>query len=669
MEYAREVEHRLTGGRESLADFASGHEHFGLHRQPDGWVFREWAPHATAIRFVGDCSAWKEDAHRFGLRREDGHGIWTLHLPPDALRHGELYRLKIHWPGGAGDRIPSYARRVVQDRTTEIFNAQVWSPESPYRWRNKSPAVPDLPLIYEAHVGMAQEKAGVGTYEEFRRFILPRIVDSGYNTIQFMALMEHPYYGSFGYHVTNFFAASSRFGTPEELKALVDEAHGAGLRVIMDMVHSHAASNEVEGLARFDGTAYQFLHEGSRGHHPLWGSRCFNYAKPEVLHFLLSNCRYWLDEFHMDGFRFDGVTSMLYHHHGAGTGFVSYEQYFDDSVDLDALAYLRLANRVIHAVRPDAITIAEDVSGMPGLAAPEAELGCGFDYRLAMGVPDCWFKLVNDVRDEDWDLAYLWHELTNRRGDERTISYTESHDQALVGGKTMMFELADADMYTGMALHAQSLAVDRGLALHKMARLATLATAGDGYLNFMGNEFGHPEWIDFPREGNGWSYRHARRQWSLRDDPNLKYHFLADFDKAMLGLAGAKGFAAAVPRRLFLSESDKIFAFERGGLFFLFNFHPASSVTDYPIEALPGEYVLALDTDEARFGGQGRLAPGQRCFTQPAVSGNTLRHCLKVYLPCRTAAVLNRLVASIGSESRSVDRSKRKVAASRTASP
>jgi len=636
---SRQAEDRITGGR-GLEAFAQGHWHFGLHREPDRWVLREWAPNATGIRMISEATGWRE-SDDFRFAPGGSPGTWELSAPPSSLHHGMLYRLRLTWPGGGGDRIPSYARRVVQDQSTLIFNAQVWDPPAPYVWAHGNPPPGEAPLIYECHVGMAQEREGIGTYDEFTDRILPMIAKAGYNTLQIMAVMEHPYYGSFGYQVSNFFAVSSRFGTPEEFKRLVDSAHGLGMRVIMDLVHSHAASNEVEGLGRFDGTRHQFFHDGGRGEHPAWGSLCFDYGKPEVLHFLLSNCRYWMDEFRVDGFRFDGVTSMLYHHHGLGPAFTSYDGYFDGSVDEDAWVYLALANRLIHQIKPGSITVAEDVSGMPGLAAPQQDGGCGFDYRLAMGIPDCWFRLAKETRDEDWDLGTLWHELTNRRRDERTISYVESHDQALVGGKSMIFQLMDDAMYHSMRCEDTDLRVDRGMALHKMMRLATLGTAAFGYLNFMGNEFGHPEWIDFPREGNNWSYHHARRQWRLASAPELRYRFLAQFDRSLMRLAADGGFLGrTVPRLLGLRAGEKVLAFERDGLFFVLNFHPDRSLADFALEVPPGSYDLVMNTDDCAFGGQGRIAPGQRFFTAPISDGNTVRHCLRLYLPARTAAVL-----------------------------
>jgi len=638
-----DTKQRLTEGKMRLSDFASGHEFFGLHHDDQGWVFREWAPNADAVYIIGDMTGWREN-QKYRLRQADPGGVWQIRLPAGAFHHGNLYRLRIYWPGGSGDRIPAYARRVVQDPHTLIFNAQVWQPDIPYRWKNENPALaPDGLFIYEAHIGMAQEYEGIGSYAEFEKNILPRILRAGYNTLQLMAIAEHPYYGSFGYHVSSFFAASSRFGTPEELKSLIDAAHGAGLRVIMDIIHSHAVKNENEGLSRFDGTLYQYFHEGDRGNHLSWDSRCFDYGKIEVLHFLLSNCRFWLDEYRLDGFRFDGITSMLYLDHGLEKAFVSYNDYFSKNVDEDALVYLALAGQVIHAVNPEAVVIAEDISGMPGLACPREDGGIGLDYRFAMGVPDFWIKLVKEIPDPHWPMGTLWFELNNRRRDEKTISYAESHDQALVGDQTLIFRMLGEDIYTHMHIHDASLRVDRGMALHKLIRLITLTTAGCGYLNFMGNEFGHPEWIDFPREGNGWSYKYARRQWSLADKTDLKFHCLARFDRDMIHLAKtARLFATPDTRLLSEHQEDKIIAFMRGDLVFVFNFHPETSHGDYLIPSPPGKYRMVFNSDDAAYGGHGRLKKKQTHFTLPPETSGLPDHCLSLYLPTRTAVVLEK---------------------------
>ena len=434
----------LCGPDGKLESFANAHNYFGLHRTADGWVFREWAPNATAITLIGDFSKWKE-LKKYALKPKK-NGVWELKLKGDAISHGDLYKMIVTWDGGRGERIPAYATRVVQDENTHVFSAQVWAPDA-YKWKVKRFRPDTRPLlIYECHIGMAQQREGVGTYVEFRDNVLPRIAADGYNAIQIMAIQEHPYYGSFGYHVSSFYAPSSRFGTPEELKSLIDRAHELGIAVIMDIVHSHAVKNEVEGLGRLDGSYDQYFYGDGRREHPAWDSLCFDYGKNDVINFLLSNCKYWLQEFKFDGFRFDGVTSMLYYSHGLGQAFGSYDDYYNGSQDTNAITYLTLANKLIHEINPSAITIAEEMSGMPGLAVPFKDGGIGFDYRMAMGIPDYWIKTLKERKDEDWKPTSIFWELTNRRADEKTISYVESHDQALVGDKTVIFRLIDKEM-------------------------------------------------------------------------------------------------------------------------------------------------------------------------------------------------------------------------------
>lgn len=618
-------------GESSLKDFALGHIYFGLHQTNDGWVIREWAPNATDIYLIGECNDWSQQPEYRFTRLDSGK--WELKLPASSLRHGLRYKLRVHWHGGSGDRLPSYTTYAVQDPDTLIFDAVVWAPEASYSWKSASPKTKDLPLIYEAHVGMSSEKPEVAAYAYFTKNVLPRIKKAGYNTVQLMAIAEHPYYGSFGYHVTNFFAISSRFGTPDDFKKLVDTAHSLGLRVIVDLVHSHAAKNELEGLSRFDGSLHQYFHKGPRGNHPAWDSRVFDYGKSEVAHFLLSNCRFWLDEYRVDGFRFDGITSMLYTDHGLERAFTSYDDYFGNDIDLDALTYLTLASELVHSIRPDAVLIAEDMSGIPGLAAPVSEGGVGFDYRLNMGTPDLWIKTLKEQKDEDWSLGHLFHELTTKRPEEKTISYVESHDQALVGDKTLLFRLLDSAMYEHMAATDANLTTDRGIALIKMIRLLTAATQNGGYLNFMGNEFGHPEWIDFPREGNNWSYHYARRQWSLVDDPKLKYAQLAAFDQAMLSVICR---LSAGCKYVTISEQDHVLSFMRDDYLFAFNFSPTSSLTDYALSAKAGSYELVLTTDSPQFGGHDRI-DSSTWYPTLTERKNTI---VKVYLPARSAIVL-----------------------------
>lgn len=628
--YMQQARKKLLGDV-PLSEFALGWHHFGLHPHKNGWVLREWAPNATAMYLVSEKNNWQEDdTHAFSLS-EDGQ--WELMLPADALAHGDHYKLLIYWNAGRerAFRIPAYANYVVQDEHTKVFDAVVWQPRKAYEWQHRRPQKPSTPLIYEAHVGMASTEETVASYKNFTKNILPRIKKLGYNTVQLMAVAEHPYYGSFGYHVANFFAPSSRFGTPDELKELVDTAHGMGLCVIMDIVHSHSVKNELEGLSNFAGDPAQYFHAGERGNHSQWDSRTFDYGKPQVAHFLLSNVRYWLDEFRFDGYRFDGITSMLYSHHGLGKDFTGYDDYFGEDVELDSLAYLQMANDVAHETLESALTIAEDTSGMPGLALATEKGGIGFDYRLSMGVPDLWIKTLKEKTDEAWDLGHLFYELIAARPEEKVISYAESHDQALVGDKTIMFRLADKAMYWHMDAGNQNLEIERAMSLHKMIRLLTASTHGGGYLTFMGNEFGHPEWIDFPREGNDWSYQHARRRWDLADDGLLKYRFLQEFDRAMIEVVAK---LSSEFHYIEIKHDEHVVSFVRDEYLFVFNFSPNESYTDFAVPTFDGEYTLALNSDDAMFDGHGLVEPNQTYVAKN-------QH-LKVYIPARSALVLLR---------------------------
>ncbi|MGL4346692.1 MAG: alpha amylase C-terminal domain-containing protein [Chitinophagaceae bacterium] len=634
--YCQKEYNRLTQYQKiSLSEVANNHLFFGLHQtNGSSWIAREYAPNAQQIYLLTDSNHWQQN-EQFAFHRKEHY--WELLLPKELLKHRDCYKLLIIWDGGYGLRIPAYARRVVQDEHTKLFAAQVWNPKESYHWKSKPPQyINKNPLIYEAHVGMATEQYKVGSYVEFTKNILPKIKELGYNTLQLMAIQEYPYYGSFGYQVSNFFAPSSRYGTPEELKLLVDTAHDCGLFVIMDLVHSHAVKNEEEGLSNYDGTPYCYFHSGEKGNHPVWDSKCFDFGKDEVCSFLLSNCKYWIEEFRFDGFRFDGVTSMLYDHHGLGKNFTSYNMYFDEHIDIQALSYLSLANMLIHEINPKAITIAEEVSGMPGLSMPIKEGGLGFDFRMSMGIADYWIKILKEKEDKEWHVGDIFYELTNKREDEKTISYAECHDQALVGDITIAFRLMDKEMYTSMNVFEHNLIIDRGIALHKMIRLITLASSGEGYLTFMGNEFGHPEWIDFPRQGNNWNYHYARRQWNLLADKNLRYHFLWQWDKAIIHLAQAQDIFNTKPCAILQNIVDQVLIFQRGNLLFAFNFHPTQSFTDYSFDIHVGTYELILNSDNPKFDGFGRVQEPQIYFTQYIQAKNKLL----LYLPSRTAIVL-----------------------------
>ena len=633
---AKHKEKELTKG-EKLSDFANAYNYYGLHKTSKEWIYKDSLPNAAEVFLIGEFSEWHlKDEFKLGKKE---NGEFEIKLKLNTLKHLDLYRLFIRWQGGSGDRIPAYAKRVVQDEHTHIFNAQVWDPKKPYKQKHKSPEKKDSIMIYEAHIGMASEDGKVASFNEFTENILPRIDKLGYDTIQLMAIQEHPYYGSFGYHVSNFYAVSSRFGTPDDLKILIDKAHKRGINVIMDIVHSHAVKNEVEGISRYDGSNYQFFHAGERGLHPAWDSRCFNYGKNEVIHFLLSNCKFWLEEYNIDGFRFDGVTSMLYLNHGLGTDFTSYYDYYNFNQDEDAITYLILANKLIHEINPAAISIAEEMSGMPGIASPVESGGIGFDYRLAMGIPDFWIKIIKEQKDESWHIGEIFHRLTDKRSDEKTINYSESHDQALVGDKTIIFRLADADMYHFMHLENMNIIIERALALHKMIQLITLATAQSGYLNFMGNEFGHPEWIDFPREGNDWSYHYARRQWSLSENKELGYHYLNSFNTEIVHLFKCKNILTNNIELLSDKAYDQVLIFKRAEFIFVFNFNPFTSFIDYGFEVEEGEYKIIINSDNENYLGHSRVK--NDLIHKTVKSDNN--EILKLYIPTRTCFVMEKI--------------------------
>ena len=639
-----DVRRQLLGDKVDLSAFANGYLYYGFSRTEDGWVYREWLPGADEVHLIGDFNNWNRSSHP--LKRLE-NGVWEIQLPgADALQHEQRVKIQVRRGKETFDRIPAYIRRVVQDPKTKQFAGQIWAPARRFIWTDGSYKKRKLttPMIYEAHVGMGQEREGIGTYREFADNNLKRIADLGYNTVQLMAIQEHPYYASFGYQVSNFFAASSWYGDPEDLKYLINKAHELNLFVLLDVVHSHACPNTGEGLNQLDGTDNQYFLPGQRGWHPAWGTKLFNYSRMEVLHFLLSNLKFWQEEYHFDGFRFDGVTSMIYQDHGLGTSFTSYDQYFGLNTNVDAITYLQLANELIHSVNPFAVTVAEEMSGMPGMCIPIRSGGVGFDYRLSMGLPDFWIKLLKEYKDEQWDMHKLWYEMTTRRPKEKNIGYCESHDQALVGDKTLIFRMADAEMYTGMDKAYHSPVIDRAIDLHKLIRFSTLVLACDGYLNFMGNEFGHPEWIDFPREGNGWSYKYARRQWSLAENGYLKYQWLENFDRAMLKFA-RKHRVLNKPQavNLWIDQDNKIISFAKGDLLYLFNFNTTKSDPKFFLHTHitgAGNYRAVFSSDDAEFGGLDRVSKDYVYQAKEIPDKGTG---FEVYIPCRTAVVFQRI--------------------------
>ncbi|GMM33735.1 1,4-alpha-glucan branching enzyme [Saccharomycopsis crataegensis] len=646
-----------------ILKFADSYKTYGLQAHPDKSItYKEWAPNAKSASLVGEFNKWDPDSH---VMTKDPYGNFLITILPNssneyAIPHDSLVKIRLNLPNGSTVyRLPAWITRATQAPATEtidcnVYQARFWNPPQPYQFKHKRPQAHKDLRIYECHVGISTPDPKIGSYQEFTKNVLPLIRDLGYNAIQLMAIMEHAYYASFGYQITNFFAVSSRYGTPEDLKELIDVAHSYGIVVFLDVVHSHASKNTADGLNAFDGSEYQYFHGDGKGNHSLWDSKLFNYGKYEVLRFLLSNIKFYLDVYKFDGFRFDGVTSMLYLHHGIGAGGAfsgDYNEYLGSKscIDTEALTYLMLANELIHSAGKaedrNFVSIAEDVSGYPTLCLPAADGGVDFDYRLSMAIPDMWIKMLKEQKDDDWDMGKITHTLTNRRYKEKCIAYCESHDQALVGDKTLAFWLMDAEMYTNMSvLSPLTPVIDRGLALHKMIRLITHALGGEAYLNFEGNEFGHPEWLDFPRVGNGESFKYARRQFNLIKDDLLRYKYLWRFDAAMQKLEEKfKWLASDSWTYVSLKhEGDKVIVFERNGLLFIFNFHPAESYADYRVGVeASGTYKIILNSDRAEeFGGHDRIDEEKSKFFTTDLPWNERKNHIQVYIPSRTVLVL-----------------------------
>ncbi|KRX26342.1 1,4-alpha-glucan-branching enzyme [Trichinella nelsoni] len=621
-----------------LDKFSRGYEKFGVVVTPENGVFcQEWAPGADGLFLIGDFNNWDRTAHPYD--RKD-FGKWELYIPPNAdgscpIPHKSVLKIMVAKDGGFCDKISPWATYVCCPSDSIVYHHVFYNPPQKYKFLYNKPEKPVALRIYECHIGISSPEGKVASYVYFTNNIIPRIVKQGYNAIQVMAKI---------WFLKNLiYFEISRYGTPCDLKFLVDKAHELGIFVLLDIVHSHASKNTADGLNQWDGTNGCYFHDNYRGYHTVWDSRLFNYSERETLRFLLSNLRWWIEEYHFDGFRFDGVTSMIYHSHGLGPGFSGhYDEYFGLSVDTESLLYLTTANYMLHKFYPSVVTIAEEVSGMPALCRPVEEGGQGFDYRLAMAIPDKWIKLLKHYRDEDWNMGDLVFTLENRRYGEKNIAYAESHDQALVGDKTIAFWLMDKEMYTEMStLCPLNSTIDRGIALHKMIRLITHGLGGEGWLNFMGNEFGHPEWLDFPRQGNNSSYHYCRRQWNLVDDPLLRYKFLNNWDRAM-NLAEEKyhWLSAGPAYTSWKHEQDKVIAFERANLLFVFNFHVNKSYTDYKIGVnKSGKYKMILDSDAEEFGGHQRLDSSCEWFTFPHEYANRANH-LCVYAPSRCCFVL-----------------------------
>ncbi|CED82984.1 1,4-alpha-glucan branching enzyme/starch branching enzyme II [Phaffia rhodozyma] len=558
-----------------LDEFSSGYLKMGLVLHDDNSItYTEWAEGIIEASLIGDFNAFNPSAHllKHEIDEHTGSSYWTIHLPvmengQPQIPLGSEVKIRITLPSGESlDRFPAWVLRATQSQNPPevLFRARI--ERLPPIYNGARPLAPRTPKIYEAHIGAATSKPhAIGTFEEFEKNVLWRVKAGGYNTLQLMGIMEHPYYASYGYQVSSFFAVSSRFGSIASLTSLIDAAHKQGIRVILDVVHGHSCTNDMESLNMFNGTRGMYFSEDSKGDHPIWGTAV----------------------------------------NQSWTG--NYGQYFSSDTDHAGVEYFMLANHIIKTLFPFVTTIAEDTAGFPTLALSTDIGGLGFDYRLTLGPAYHLFHLLKTEPDDaNWSVRDIVASLGNRRLQlgEKTIAFVESHDQCIEGGKTMSQWLFDDEIYTQMSVfQTPTPKVERAMALHKMLRLMVFAFAGEGYMNFMGNEFGHPEWLVFPSVQNGFHTTHCRRQWDLADfSRDLRYRDLARFDREMLEAEERGQWGSAELGHVWTQDEDsRLVVFTRANHLFIFNWNTKLPAKDdnLPIPepwALEGQYRIELST-------------------------------------------------------------------------
>lgn len=377
-----------------------------------GVYFAVWAPNAKSVSVIGNFNAWNSNDHKLNPRWDES-GIWEAFFP--AISKGEIYKYAIHSNTGdyleKADPFAMYAE--VAPKTASI----VWDVD--YKWKDanwlkqrKSTAGKPKPYsVYEIHFGSWRRKVEEGnrslTYLEMAAELVAYIKETGFTHVEFMPVMEHPFYGSWGYQITGYFAPSSRYGSPEEFMQLVDALHEAEIGVILDWVPSHFPGDD-HGLYRFDGTHLYEHADPRKGFHPDWKSYIFNYGRNEVKSFLISNAVYWLDKYHIDGLRVDAVASMLYLDYSRKAGEWEPNQY-GGRENLESIAFLKELNEVVYGDFPDTITIAEESTAWPGVSRPTYLGGLGFGQKWMMG----WMHdTLHFFQEDPINRKYHMNEIT-----------------------------------------------------------------------------------------------------------------------------------------------------------------------------------------------------------------------------------------------------------------
>jgi 1,4-alpha-glucan branching enzyme len=602
------VSHRMTHGPSLLTDhdiylFKQGN-HFRLYDKlgshpltvngTDGTLFAVWAPNAASVSVIGDFNGWNRESHHLA-QRQDGSGIWEGFV--SGIAPGVLYKYFIvsrghHYRGEKGDPFARYWEEPPRTASRVCDLSFDWQDEEWMQTRASRNSLQAPMSVYEMHLGSWRRKTEENnrslTYLELADFLPEYLKDTGFTHVELMPIMEHPFYGSWGYQITGYFAPSSRYGSPQDFMHLVDSLHQAGIGVILDWVPSHFPS-DAHGLALFDGTHLYEHEDPKQGFHPEWTSHIFNYGRYEVRNFLISNALFWFDKYHADGLRIDAVASMLYLDYARKDGEWIPNQY-GGRENIEAIEFLRSMNSAVYAAFPDVQTIAEESTSWPMVSRPTHVGGLGFGLKWNMG----WMHDTLDYFEQDPVFRKYHH--TNVTFSIWYAFYENfmlplSHDEVVYGKGSLANKMP-------------------GSGLQKLASLRLLM----GYLYahpgkkllFMGGEIG--QWNEWNHEQSvEWhllQYHSHHGVWQWVRDLNTVYKsepalYELDFDN--------RGFEWVD----FSDQDSSVISFLRKGMdaseqvLAVFNFTPVARV-NYRIGVPQGGFWRELlNSDASDYGGEG----------------------------------------------------------------
>ncbi len=555
----------------------------------EGWRFVLWAPHAIAVNLCGEFNDWATEG--MPLTKDEQTGVWYGFFP--GLKKWQRYKYAIK---GRDRSVVLKSDPFARHEETRPGTASILYDEEPHEWgdaewmASRKPATEATPLnIYEMHVGSWRryEDGHTLNYVELADQLVPYLKKMGYNAVEFMPLSEYPFDDSWGYQVTGYFSVTSRYGTPEQFKCLVDRLHQAGIRVIMDWVPAHFPRDQF-GLARFDGEPLYEYADTRLGEHAEWGTLVFDYSKKEVISFLISSAMFWVEECHVDGLRVDAVSSMLYLDYGR-TDFVRNKD--GGNINLEAVAFLQKTNQIMSDRYPSVMMMAEESTAFPYVTQPVNKGGLGFSHKWNMGWMHDTLKYMS--------LDYLYRkDHHNQITFSLTYAFSEryvlafSHDE-VVHGKASLLGKMPGDQW-------------RQFACLRLMLMYQIAHPG-AKLNFMGYEIG--QFVE-------WRFKEELEWFLLEFEAHAKHHaFVAEMNHLYLQLPAFweqddswNGFSWNKVDD-YMNSVLAFSRFDKGGarILCIYNMTPAT----LPVYKLPvpgfGSYKVLLNSDDKRFGGSGYL--------------------------------------------------------------